>query len=88
MMLNARQVFAAGNQEPIILLAIEDITKQVQLEDKMKAYTKELTLEVAKRTAELEVRVNELEKINKAMIDREVKMVELKAEIEKLKKSR
>jgi len=85
MMLNARQIYTTDNKKPIILLAMEDITKQVELEDKMKAYTKELTLEVAKRTAELEVRVKELERMNRMMIGRELKMVELKKEIESLK---
>lgn len=64
---------------------MEDITKQIQLEDKMKKYTQELTLEVAKRTTELEARVKELEILNTTMIGREVKMVELKKEIEDLK---
>ena len=65
---------------------MEDITKQIQLEDKMKEYTKELTKEVSKRTEELEERVQELERLNKTMIGRELKMVELKKEIEILKK--
>jgi formate hydrogenlyase transcriptional activator len=86
MMLNARQIYTSDNKQPIMLLAMEDITKQVQLEDKMKEYTKELTREVSKRTTELEVRVKELESLNKTMIGRELKMVELKKEIEKLKK--
>lgn len=86
MILNARQVHRTDDKTPIILLAMEDITMQIQLEDKMKRYTEELTLEVAKRTAELEDRVNELERLNKSMIGREVKMVELKKEIEELKK--
>ena len=85
MMLNARQVYTADSKTPIILLAMEDITRQIQLEDKMKKYTEELTLEVAKRTTELEARVKELETLNETMIGREVKMVELKKEIEVLK---
>ncbi len=85
MMLNARQVYAADNKTPIILLAMGDITKQIQLEDKMKKYTEELTMEVARRTTELEARVKELETLNETMIGREVKMVELKKEIETLK---
>jgi len=88
MMLNARRIHTADEERPIMLLAMEDITKQKQLEDKMKEYTKELTVEVAKRTAELEIRVKELERINKVMVGREIKMIELKAEIEKLKKTR
>lgn len=85
MILNARQVHTTTEERPIMLLAMEDITKQVGLEDKMKAYAKELSLEVAKRTAELEQRVKELERLNKVMVGREMKMIELKAELEKLK---
>lgn len=84
--LNARRVFTSGEEKPIILLAMEDITKQMQLENQLKTFTKKLTLEVAKRTAELELRVNELEKINRIMIGRELKMIELKAELKMLKK--
>ena len=86
MMLNARQIFTPNVNKPIMLLAMEDITKQVQLEDQLKDYTKKLTLEVAKRTAELEVRVKELERMNKIMVGREMKMIELKREVEQLKK--
>ncbi len=85
-MLNARRIFTTHEERPIILLAMEDVTKQKQLEDQLKDYTKKLTLEVIKRTTELEVRVKELENLNKTMIGRELKMVELKKEIEKLKK--
>ena len=88
MILNARQIFKIDNSKPIILLAMEDATKQRQLEDQLKAYTKRLGMEVAKRTAELEVRVKELERMNKIMIGREMKMIELKAELKKLKNER
>ena len=88
MMLNARRIYTTDGEKPIILLAMEDITKQIQLEEKMKEYTKELTLEVARRTEQLEVRVRELERMNKIMVGREIKMIELKAELEKLKKSK
>lgn len=87
MILNARRIHTTGEERPIILLAMEDITKQKQLEDQLKEYTKKLTQEVAKRTAELEVRVRELERLNKIMVGREIKMVELKEELEKMKKS-
>lgn len=87
MMLNARQVHITDSREPIMLLAMEDITKQKMLEDQLKDYAKKLSLEVAKRTAELEIRVKELERINKVMIGRELKMIELKKELEKYKKA-
>jgi PAS domain S-box-containing protein len=86
MMLNARRIYSTTEKSPIILLAMEDITKQKLLEDQLKEYTKKLTVEVAKRTAELELRVKELERINKIMVGREVKMIELKAELKKYKK--
>ncbi|MFA5130370.1 MAG: PAS domain-containing protein [Patescibacteria group bacterium] len=85
MILNARRIYETNEKKPIILLAMEDITKQVQLEDQLKEYTKKLTLEVAKRTAELENRVKELERVNKIMVGREIKMVELKKQIDHLK---
>ena len=85
MILNARQIFTTGSKKQIMLLAMEDISKQIQLEDQLKGYTKQLTLEVAKRTSELELRVKELERLNKIMIGREMKMIELKTELKKLK---
>jgi nitrogen-specific signal transduction histidine kinase len=86
MILNARRIYTEGDQKPIMLLAMEDITKQKQLEEQLRDYTKTLSQEVAKRTAQLESRVEELERMNKIMVDRELKMVELKAELEKFKK--
>jgi len=88
MMLNARQIFTVDQKRPVMLLAMEDITKQVTLENQLKDYTKRLTQEVAKRTAELEVRVKELERMNKIMVGREMKMIQLKKEIEGLKKTK
>ena len=70
MLLNARRIHLLDEQQPMILLAMEDITKQKQLEDQLREYTESLTREVAKRTAELEARVKELEKINEAMAAR------------------
>ncbi|MFA5750601.1 MAG: PAS domain-containing protein, partial [Candidatus Shapirobacteria bacterium] len=52
--LNARRIYETREKQPIILLAMEDVTRQVQLEDQLKEYTKKLTMEVAKRTSELE----------------------------------
>ncbi len=87
MLLNARQIHTVNQDRPLImLLAMEDVTKQLILENQLKKYTKQLTQEVAKRTAELEVRVKELERMNKIMIGREMKMIELKAEMKKYKK--
>lgn len=56
MVLNARRIYTVGDEKPIMLLAMEDITKQKQLEEQLRTYTKSLTHEVAKRTAHLGVR--------------------------------
>jgi transcriptional regulator with PAS, ATPase and Fis domain len=83
MLLNARQI----DTVQLIILAIEDITERKNLEEKLAAYTRELEVKVARRTKELARRVSELERVNKAMIGREMKMIDLKSQIRKLKKS-
>ncbi len=85
MVLNARRIFTPDNDDEIILVAIEDITRQVQLEHQLKEYTDKLAVEVTRKTAELEARIVELEKMNDIMVGREVKMTELKEEIKNLK---
>lgn len=87
MMLNARRIYTVDNERPIMLLAMEDVTKQKQLEDQLKEYSKRLTHEVAKRTAQLEARVKELEKTNRLILKRESEVQTLRAELEKLKKT-
>ncbi len=82
MLLNAKQI----DSVQLIILAIEDITSRKQLEEKLAEYTKGLEAMVAKRTGELSDRVKELESLNKTMVGRELKMVELKKEIENFKK--
>lgn len=87
MLLNARRIYKTGYDQPILLLAMEDITKQRQLEDQLKAYTKRLTHEVAKRTAQLEARVKELEVVNKKLQMYERQLAELQKAFEELKES-
>ena len=81
-LLNARQI----DTVQLIVLAMEDITERKSLEDRLAEHTKGLEIKVAQRTAELEARVKELEELNKTMVGRELKMVELKKENEALKK--
>ena len=83
MLLNARQI----DTVQLIILAIEDISDRKSLEKKLAVYTKGLEAKIAERTQELACRVEELERINKTMVGRELKMVELKKEMEELKKS-
>lgn len=81
-LLNARQI----DSMQLIILAIEDITAKNCLEEKLAEYTRGLEVKIAERTAELADRVKELETLNKTMVGRELKMVELKKEIEDLRR--
>ena len=84
MLLNARQI----DSVKLIILAIEDITERKGLEKKLADYSKGIETTVVKRTKELVSRMEELERVNKIMVGREMKMIELKAELAKLKKSK
>ena len=103
-LLNARIVFNQNDPEktPLIILAMEDVTKQRLLDERMREYTKELEQKVAERTTALEKkllegskaiadRVEELEKLNDSMVGREIVIGELKKRIrdleEKLEKA-
>lgn len=65
LLLNARRIHNGHGTARIILLAMEDITKQKELEEKLRDYTVELNAAVSDRTKELELRVLELEKPKK-----------------------
>lgn len=80
MLLNAMQI----DSVQLIILAIEDITERKNVEEKLAEYTKNLEDEVMAQTQNLSNRIKELEMANKSMVGRELKMVELKKEIEKL----
>jgi PAS domain S-box-containing protein len=64
MLLNARRIYTSNHKQPIILLAMEDITKKKELEEKLRDYAAKLNAAVAARTRELELRVAQLEKLN------------------------
>ena len=82
MLLNAGQI----DSVQLIILAIEDVSLRKELEEKLAHYTEGLEVKVATRTSQLSDRISELEALNKTMVGRELKMVELKKEIESLKK--
>jgi two-component system CheB/CheR fusion protein len=81
MLLNAKQI----DSVQLIILAIEDFSIRKDLEEKLAKYAKELAVKVEEQTKNLTDRVKELETLNKSMVGRELKMVELKKEIEDLK---
>ncbi len=66
-LLNARRVYTAHTKIPILLLAMEDITKRKELEEKLRDYAGNLNAAVTERTRELESRVKQLEQLNKRM---------------------
>jgi PAS domain-containing protein len=78
--LNAKQI----DSVQLIILAMEDITIKKDLEIQVAEYTKGLEIKVVERTKELTDKINELETLNKVMIGRELKMVELKKKLETL----
>lgn len=83
MLLNASQI----DSVQLIILAIEDITIRKGLEQEIAEHVKTLESKVKERTKELNERVDELEALNKTMVGRELRMVELKKEIENQKKT-
>jgi PAS domain-containing protein len=66
MLLNARRIHAAHDKRPILLLAMEDVTRRKELEENLRDYTIKLNTAVTDRTKELELRVKQLEKLNAA----------------------
>lgn len=80
-LLNARQIDAVQ----LIILAMEDISDRKSFEEKLAKHAEDLEVKVAERTEELTARVEELESLNKTMVGRELKMVELKKEIAALR---
>lgn len=52
---------------------------------KLEEYNKQLEGQIQERTRELEEKVDELERMNKLMVGRELKMTEMKQEIQKLR---
>lgn len=67
-MLNARRIYTLGEINPIMMLAMEDMTKQKRLEGQLREYAEKLSQQVAVRTQELEKRVFELEQLNKNLM--------------------
>jgi two-component system CheB/CheR fusion protein len=55
MLLNARQVANEHAVEPLILLAIEDITERKVAEQKLKTFSEDLEIKVKERTADLQL---------------------------------
>jgi PAS domain S-box-containing protein len=73
-----------GGQVLGVFAAARDITERKGMEEKISKLNKELEQRVRQRTAELEEKNRELERMNKIFIGRELRMVELKGRIREL----
>ena len=64
MILNARQIHFKENLafQPIILLAMEDITEMMAVADMLALHTSQFEQKMAERTEKMEVNIKELEK--------------------------
>ncbi|MDP3725614.1 MAG: PAS domain S-box protein [bacterium] len=69
-----------------VFAAARDVTERRQLEKKLEEYAKGLETKVTERTKELEEKLVELERFQKLTVGRELKMMELKKDIERLTK--
>ncbi|MDZ4164380.1 MAG: PAS domain-containing protein [Smithellaceae bacterium] len=75
-------------QGSIVRGCLIDITDRKHLEDELRKLTAELGQRVKDRTAELEARIAEIERMNKLFVGRELRMIELKEFIKKLETTR
>lgn len=68
-----------------LLVMVEDITEHKELESRVHEYGETLEKRIQERTALLEEKISELERFERLTIDRELRMVELKQEIEAMR---
>lgn len=86
--LDFSSLYNTGVQDEVDKLAnaFNQMTKDLKAtHTKLESYNKDLESQVAKRTSKIQDQMTEMQRLQKLTIDRELKMVELKKEIERLK---
>jgi PAS domain S-box-containing protein len=68
-----------------LLLTVEDITKRKALEKESFHHTQDLESRVAERTQDLQKKIAELEQFQRITVDRELRMTELKHQVERMR---
>lgn len=68
-----------------VLFMVVDITERKKLENEIASHTKDLEGRVADRTKELQTKIEELEQFERLTVGRELRMTELKQQIEKMR---
>ncbi len=77
-----------GDEIGALARSFESMAEEIKKSrEKLESYTQDLEKQVKERTKELQENLDELKSMNRMMVDRELKMVELKKELEKYKKS-
>jgi predicted nucleic acid-binding Zn-ribbon protein len=74
-----------GQEEQLAAFAL-DITDRKRVEREVSRLNEELERRVAQRTAELSAKNEELERLNRVFVDREIRMRELKEKIARMEK--
>lgn len=76
---------SSGKVETLIL-SLVNVTDRIKAQENLSKLNEELEARVLERTAELEIKNTELEKMNKLFVGRELRMVELKERIKELER--
>ncbi|MBA4421639.1 MAG: hypothetical protein C0390_00910 [Syntrophus sp. (in: bacteria)] len=80
-------LFDREGQASMVTAVIQDITDRKKAEEELRKYRDQLEELVRERTAELENKISEIERLNRLFVGRELRMKELKERIKELEKT-